>query len=66
MQNRVNVTEHKFVCQMYSEAKQYRNVRVGAEKRFTAGPYIETGGLCPQNSELPEGFQQSTFLKKIG
>ena len=43
----------------HSEAKQYGNVGFWNREKFIAGTGKEMGGLCPQNPELPEGFQQS-------
>jgi len=41
-----------------------QNVTVGKEKSLLKRPSKETGSLCPKNSELSEGFQQSIFKVK--
>ena len=64
----VFVTEHKFVCLMHSEAKQYQNVGVWSREMFIAGQSKEKGGgwaHAPQTPEFPEEFQQSIFKGQV-
>ena len=42
------------------------SIRVWSRERFIAGPGMHADRwLMPQNRELPEGFQQSTFKSQI-
>ena len=59
-----NVTEHKFMFLMPSEARQYQNTRAGPEKGLLQG-HERTGGSCSPNPNLSEGFQQSIFKSKM-
>lgn len=43
------------------------SIRVWSRERFIAGPGMHADRwLMPQNRELPEGFQQSTFKSQAG
>ena len=59
------ITELRFMCPTHSETKQYRHVGSLSRERFIAGPHKETGGSCPPNPELPEGFQKSIFKGQV-
>ena len=50
---------------MQSEAKQTRNLGVRSRERFIAGACKKTGGLCPPNPKVLEGFQQSSYKGKV-
>ena len=44
---------HKSACLMYSEAKQTTMLEFGAEKKFIAGLFKETGTTCPKITQIP-------------
>ena len=54
-----------FVYLMHSEAKHSEMSESGAERDLLQGHTRRTGGLCSNNTELPEEFQQSIFKSPV-
>ena len=57
------VTEHKFVCPMHHEAKQYQNIRIWSRERFIAGSCKEMAASCPPKTLNSLKAFSKAFLK---
>ena len=54
----------QFKWQMHSETRQTKTLEFGTERGLLWAMWGENG-LCPTNSELPKGLQQSLFEAQI-
>ena len=52
------------MCPMFSEAKQYQNIRVWSRERFISWRCKKMDGSCLKNPKLPQSFQESLFIGK--